>query len=132
MIKQYSDEELKQRLTPEQFHVLRERGDEYPGTGALTYNKEKGVYVCPVCGSPLFKSDMKYDSITPGLIGWPSFTDAIDGAIELKPDLRYGWNRTEVTCKTCDSHLGHYFDDNLSPNGKHYCIASAALDFKKA
>ncbi len=127
-----SDESLRKRLTPEQYHTLREGATEYPGTGKLLYNEDKGVYTCPVCGSELFKSDAKYESTMPGLIGWPSFSDAANNdALELVEDVSLGMSRTEVLCKTCHSHLGHYFDDPTSPNGKHYCINSNALEFKK-
>ena len=130
---QFSDDVLKQRLTPEQYHVLREAGTETPGTGELLYNEEKGVYFCPVCGSELFKSEDKYDSHMPGLIGWPSFSEAANNkALKLVPDDSLGMSRTEVRCAVCDSHLGHLFDDPSSPNGQHYCINSAALEFKRA
>jgi peptide-methionine (R)-S-oxide reductase len=128
----FSDAELQKRLTPEQYHVLREHGTEAPGSGELLYNKEKGEYHCPVCGSLLFKSDKKYRSTTPGLIGWPSFSEAASNdALKLIPDDSRGMHRTEVLCATCDSHLGHLFDDPSSPNGQHYCINSAALEFMK-
>ncbi|HSX31208.1 MAG TPA: peptide-methionine (R)-S-oxide reductase MsrB [Candidatus Saccharimonadales bacterium] len=127
-----SDDELRKKLSPEQYHVLREQGTEIPGSGELLYNKEKGEYHCPVCGSLLFKSGAKYDSTTPGLIGWPSFSEAANSdAVKLVTDERYGMVRTEVQCGTCGSHLGHFFDDPSSPNGQHYCINSAALEFKK-
>jgi peptide-methionine (R)-S-oxide reductase len=127
-----NEDELKQKLTPEQYHVLRERGTEPPFSGKLLDNTEAGVYTCPVCGSELFKSDSKYESTTPGLIGWPSFSTALSSdAIELKDDNTAGMHRLEVTCKKCGSHLGHVFDDSTSPTGKHYCINSCALDFKK-
>lgn len=133
MDQKYSDEELKKRLTPEQYHVLRDKGTETPGTGELLYNSENGMYVCPVCGHELFASSAKFESTMPGLVGWPSFCEAANSdAIKLKPDDRYGWDRTEVVCKTCGSHLGHFFDhDPMAPNGKHFCINSAALKFKK-
>jgi len=128
--KQFTDEELKKKLTPEQYHLLREKGTEAPYTGNLLDNKEEGTYVCPVCGNELFKSDAKYDSDTPGLAGWPSFYDvAKSGAIKLSDDDSLGMHRVEVTCANCGSHLGHLFDDDTSPNGKHYCINSACLDF---
>jgi len=127
-----TDEEWKQKLTPEQYHVLREKGTEVPGTGKLLYNKESGMYMCAACGKPLFSSDAKYDSTIPGLIGWPSFSEATDNdAIELRDDNSLGMHRTEVICKNCGSHLGHLFDDESSPNGKHFCINSAALGFQK-
>jgi peptide-methionine (R)-S-oxide reductase len=126
-----TDDEWKSKLTPEQYHVLREKGTEIPGTGKLLYNEEQGDYMCAACGTVLFKSDTKYESTMPGLIGWPSFSEAADeGAIELSDDTSMGMKRIEVTCKTCGGHLGHLFDDPTSPNGKHYCINSAALDFK--
>ena len=129
----FSDDELRKRLTPEQYHVLREAGTETPGTGELLYNEDRGVYVCPVCGSELFKSDAKYDSTLPGLIGWPSFSEAANNkALRLISDDSLGMHRTEVRCAVCDSHLGHLFDDPSSPNGQHYCINSAALEFKQA
>jgi len=125
-----ADEELKKKLTPQQYHILREAGTETPGSGDLLYNKEKGEYRCPVCGSLLFMSDSKYDSTMPGLIGWPSFSEAASNdALKLVPDDSLGTRRTEVLCATCGSHLGHLFEDPTSPNGQHYCINSAALDF---
>jgi len=125
-----SNDEWKKRLTPEQYSVLREQGTEIPGTGALLHNEKTGEYKCAACGTVVFKSDTKYESTIPGLIGWPSFSDAADeGAVELKPDNSQGMTRTEVTCSNCGSHLGHLFDDPSSPNGKHYCINSVALDF---
>jgi peptide-methionine (R)-S-oxide reductase len=127
-----TDDEWKSKLTPEQYHVLREKGTEVPGTGELLYNEDKGNYTCAACGTVVFKSDAKYESTMPGLIGWPSFSDAADsGAIELSDDTSLGMKRVEVTCSNCGSHLGHLFDDPTSPNGKHYCINSVALDFKK-
>jgi len=128
---QFSDDELRAKLTPEQYHVLREQGTEAPGTGKLLYNEADGEYRCPVCGSLLFKSDAKYESTMPGLIGWPSFSEAASNdALELVPDESMGMQRTEVRCATCGSHLGHLFNDPSSPNGQHYCINSAALEFE--
>jgi peptide-methionine (R)-S-oxide reductase len=127
-----SNEEWKKKLTPDQYHVLREKGTEVPGTGKLLYNNETGMYVCGACGKPVFNSSAKYDSTTPGLIGWPSFSDAASNeAVELLEDNSGGMHRTEVVCKNCGSHLGHLFEDASSPNGKHFCINSAALEFKK-
>lgn len=125
------DEDWKNKLTPEQYHVLREKGTEVPYSGTLLQNKDTGMYACAACGTEVFSSEAKYDSTTPGLLGWPSFTEAAKNeAIELKSDESIGMHRVEVTCKTCGSHLGHLFDDPSSPNGKHYCINSVALDFK--
>ena len=125
-----SNDEWKKRLTPEQYQVLREQGTEIPGTGALLHNEKTGEYTCAACDAVVFKSDDKYESTIPGLIGWPSFSEAAsEGAVELKQDDSHGMARTEVVCSNCGSHLGHLFDDPSSPNGKHYCINSVALDF---
>lgn len=130
---QLSDEEWQQKLTPEQYHVLREKGTEAPFSGQLLANQATGEYKCAACGSLIFKSDAKYESGTPGLSGWPSFSEvASSDAVELKEDNSWGMQRTEVICKTCGGHLGHLFDDADSPSGKHYCVNSCALDFKKA
>lgn len=124
------DDKWKQTLTPEQYHVLREKGTEPPFSGKLLENKETGEYTCAACGSVIFKSDAKYDSNTPGLSGWPSFSEvAKSDAVVLVPDNSQGMHRTEVVCKNCGSHLGHLFDDPDSPSGKHYCINSVALKF---
>ena len=127
MPKQFTDEELKKRLTPEEYHILREKGTEAPYTGKLLDNKEKGSYVCPVCGAELFKSDTKFDSGS----GWPSFYDvASTGAVKLTEDNSLGMRRVEATCATCGSHLGHVFDDAKDqPTGQRYCINSASLKF---
>lgn len=132
MTQQLSDEELRKRLTPEQYRVLREKGTEAPFTGALLHNSDSGAYTCAACGNTIFMSDAKFESTTPGLAGWPSFCDvASSGAVELKDDTSHGMHRTEVVCKQCGSHLGHLFDDPSAPNGKHYCINSVALGFQK-
>ncbi|PIZ62245.1 peptide-methionine (R)-S-oxide reductase [Candidatus Saccharibacteria bacterium CG_4_10_14_0_2_um_filter_52_9] len=128
---QLSEDEWKQKLTKEQYQVLREKGTEPPFSGTLLNEKGSGDFVCAACGAPVFKSDTKYDSTTPGLIGWPSFSDVADGdAVELVDDNSFGMQRTEVICKNCGSHLGHLFEDESSSNGKHYCINSCSLDFK--
>lgn len=128
----FSNDDWKQKLTPEQYHVLREKGTEAPFSGKLLQNNKTGDYTCGACGTVLFKSDAKYDSDIPGLQGWPSFADvANSGTVELTEDNSLGMHRTEVTCKTCGSHLGHLFDDASSPTGQHYCINSAALDFQE-
>jgi peptide-methionine (R)-S-oxide reductase len=125
-----TDEEWRQKLTPEQYHVLREKGTEAPFSGKLLSNSETGEYTCAACGTVVFKSDAKYESHTPGLEGWPSFADvASSDKVELVADDSHGMHRTEVICKTCGSHLGHVFDDADSPTGTHYCINSAALQF---
>jgi peptide-methionine (R)-S-oxide reductase len=126
MAKQLTDEELKKKLTPEQFHILREKGTETPFTGELLHNKESGTYVCPVCGTELFSSDTKFDSGT----GWPSFYDVINkGNVKLTEDGD-GSRRVEVLCAVCGSHLGHVFKDAPDqPTGTRFCINSASLKF---
>lgn len=132
-MKNQPDEYWKQKLTPEQYAVLRQKGTEPPFSGKLLNNNDNGDYTCAACGKVLFKSDSKYDSHTPGLIGWPSFSDvAASDAVELIDDNTLGMHRTEVICKNCGSHLGHLFPDDSSPNGQHYCINSASLEFDPA
>ena len=131
-MKQVSDDEWKKKLTPEQYHVLRQKGTEAPFSGKLLQNKETGEYKCTACGQVIFKSDAKYESGQPGLSGWPSFSQvASSDSVDLVPDNSWGMDRTEVVCKNCGGHLGHLFDDPDSPSGKHYCVNSCALDFFK-
>lgn len=125
---QINDEELKKKLTPEQYHILREKGTEAPFTSPLLDMHDKGMFTCAVCGQELFKSDAKFDSGT----GWPSFDQAIPGAVEFNHDNEYGMTRTEVTCSKCGSHLGHVFDDGpTATTGKRFCINGACLLVKK-
>jgi methionine-R-sulfoxide reductase len=121
-----TEEEWKKILTPEQYHVLREKGTERPFTGKYYKFNEKGVYCCAACGSELFTSDMKFDSEC----GWPSFDRAMDGGkIRYEIDRSYGWERTEILCANCGSHLGHVFDDGPTITGKRYCVNSVSLIF---
>ena len=116
---QLSNEEWKKRLTPEQYHILREKGTEAPYSGA-------GTYTCAACGNVLFDSSTKFDSHC----GWPSFYDAKAGAVHFTEDTSHGMVRTEVTCAQCGGHLGHIFPDAPDqPTGQRYCINSAALEF---
>lgn len=127
-----SNDDWKAKLTPEQYHVLREKGTEAPFSGELLDENRPGVFSCAACGSELFSSDAKYESSVPGLAGWPSFSDVLDsGGVKLQDDSSLGMHRTEVVCSTCGGHLGHVFDgDNASPTGKHFCINSVSLGFK--
>ncbi len=125
-----SDKDWREELTAEQYHVLREKGTEAPGTGEYTDKFDDGMYHCVACGQALFASDSKYESTVPGLIGWPAFSEAADnGAVKLQDDDSMGIHRQEVVCSKCDSHLGHLFPDDSSPNGQHYCINSVCLKF---
>lgn len=127
MPKKMSEDELKKKLTPEQYHILREKGTEVPFTGKLLHNNKSGDYVCAACGEVVFKSDTKFDSGT----GWPSFYDAANNkAVILEEDKTLGMSRTEVMCANCGSHLGHVFNDaSNQPTGKRFCINSTSLDF---
>lgn len=126
-----TDKEWREQLSEEQYRVLRGRGTEVPFSGKYVLKTEDGMYSCAACGNVLFSSDDQYESTTPGLIGWPSFAEAANNkAIELREDNTLGMKRTEVVCAHCGSHLGHLFDDESSPNGKHFCINSVSLDFQ--
>jgi peptide-methionine (R)-S-oxide reductase len=125
-----NEEELRKKLTPDQYHIMREKGTEAPFTGQYVQTKDKGMYVCAACGNQLFSSDTKFESGT----GWPSFTEPANlENIELHEDNDHGMTRIEVTCKNCGSHLGHVFDDGpQDKGGKRYCINSACLLLNKS
>jgi len=123
-----SEEQWRAELTPEQYHVLREKGTERPFTGEYVHNKKAGMYQCAACGADLFRSDVKFDSGT----GWPSFTEPVaEKRVELKPDNSMFMRRTEVLCGACGSHLGHVFPDGPGPTGQRYCINSCSLSFEE-
>lgn len=148
----HGEEYWRQKLTPEQFRIMREKGTEMPFTGGYLHEKADGTYACTACGNPLFASDAKFDSGT----GWPSFDTALPGAIETHRDTshlpapqseaarqaggmparpddtgRSGGERTEITCARCSSHLGNVFDDGPTKTGKRYCINSVCLDLEQ-
>jgi len=128
-MKNIQEKELKKKLTPEQYRVLREKGTEPAFSGEYVNTKDKGVYKCVACGAELFSSDTKFDSGT----GWPSFTEPMNREnVRLEIDNSLGMERVEVVCKNCGSHLGHVFDDGpQDKGGKRFCINSCALGLEK-
>jgi peptide-methionine (R)-S-oxide reductase len=125
-----TDEEWKKVLTPEQFHVLREKGTEAPGTGEYNKHFKKGFYTCAACGTELFSNEQKFDSHC----GWPSFDGELGGGDRIKKvkDFSFGMIRTEIVCAKCGGHLGHLFDDGPTSTGQRYCVNSLSLGFKPA
>ena len=122
-----TEAEWREKLTPEQYQILRQGGTERAFTGKYEQNKATGMYACAGCGAPLFASDTKYNSGS----GWPSYTEPVaPDAVEELSDSSHGMVRTEVRCAACDGHLGHVFPDGPGENGLRYCINSASLDFR--
>jgi peptide-methionine (R)-S-oxide reductase len=122
-----TEEEWRQKLTPEQYEVLRNKGTERAFTGNYVHDKRAGVYRCAGCGAKLFDADTKFESGT----GWPSFYQPLsEEAVELHTDRSYGMARTEVTCRRCGGHLGHVFDDGPNPTGQRYCMNSCSLELE--
>ncbi|MGA8172834.1 MAG: peptide-methionine (R)-S-oxide reductase MsrB [Methylocystis sp.] len=120
-----SETEWRERLSSEEYRIMREHGTERPGSCALNHERRPGVFSCVGCDQPLFSSNDKFDSGT----GWPSFFDPIEGALESSEDRRHFMTRMEVHCSRCGSHLGHVFNDGPPPTGLRYCINGVALRF---
>ena len=121
-----TEEEWKNRLSNEEYYVLRQKGTERPYTGKYDQHFEEGTYVCKGCGEPLFESGTKFNAGC----GWPSFYDAVEGKVATQRDTTHGMIRTEILCQNCGGHLGHVFPDGPAPTGDRYCVNSVSLEFK--
>ena len=124
---QKTEAEWRKELGDERYRILREAGTERPHTGKYNIHFEDGIYKCGACNTPLFKSDSKFESSC----GWPSFDEAIDGAVEYVRDTSLGMIRTEILCATCGSHLGHVFNDGPTETGQRFCVNSLSVDFEE-
>ena len=128
-----NNDEWKEKLTPEQYKVMREKGTEAPFSGKYFATKTDATFDCASCGNPLFDGKTKFQSESLGLRGWPSFSEALPGSVKFVPDDSYGMDRTEVVCAKCGGHLGHVFDEVPGEKEtKHFCINSCSLDLKKS
>jgi peptide-methionine (R)-S-oxide reductase len=125
---QKTESQWKELLDDQSFHVLRQKGTEYPRSGQYNLHFENGIYRCKGCDQKLFRSDHKFESGC----GWPSFDNAIEGTIEYKKDTSHGMLRTEILCTQCGGHLGHVFNDGPTASGLRYCVNSASLNFEKS
>lgn len=123
---EHTEAEWKEKLSDEQYRILREKGTEAPHSGKYNLHFQNGEYHCAACHAKLFESDQKFESNC----GWPSFDDAIEGSIEYVQDRTHGMIRTEILCANCGSHLGHVFDDGPTQTGQRYCVNSESIEFE--